>query len=219
MTCCTASAVVTASVACLATVVAMGAASAVDFHHTPASLPVVPFTDGLHSDALTPFRGSPKSLREANSTGLAVAPLTARQQGMVERSVSGCGWSASRRCDKVERLGGAPVADRGVSVGVATAGFVITHPSGRTSEVATLHQLKKTASVSGQSSLAIPDRIGNLSTADGGSFPRPIGKTQAISFDSMATAADEERVPGPYAILLIGVSLAAFMAFRRMGDA
>ena len=217
MTCCTASAVVTASVACLATVVAVGVASAADFHHTPASLPVVPFTDGL-SDTVAPFRGSPKSLREAHSTGLAVAPLTARKQGIVERSVSGCGWSASRRCDKAERLG-ASVADRVVSAGVARAGSVITNPSGRASEAATLYQLKKTAAVSSQSSLAIPDRIGNVSTADAGSFPRPIGKTQAISFDSIETAADEERVPGPYAILLIGVSLAAFMAFRRLGDA
>lgn len=218
MTCCTASAVVTASVACLAIVVAVGAASAVDFHHTPASLPFVNFADGLHSDTVAPFRGSPESLREADSTGFAVAPLTARQQGIVERSVSGCGWSASRRCDKEERLG-APVADRVVSAGVARAGSVITNPSGRASEAATLYQLKKTAAVSGQSSLTIPDKVGKVSTADAGSFPSPIVKTQAISFDSMETGADEERIPGPYAILLIGVSLAAFMAFRRIGDA
>ena len=220
MTCCTESAVAAASAAIFAALLDFGsasAASAIDFeNYSPASVALADFRDAARSDTFTPVREPLAALRMGDSTGFA-APLRAG-----ERSASGCRWSASSRfCEKVERSGSVRVADRWSSVdstGAASLEPVVVNAPARRPEGSPTYQLTKIAVVSGQPSLATPESLGRISTPASGPLPlsRPSSGIREISFD-ISTASDE-GAPGPYAMLFIGVSLAAFMAFRRLGQ-
>jgi hypothetical protein len=218
MMCCTASVRAAAVVAFFASFVGLGSASASagDFqNYSPATLPPAHFADGVRSDTFAAVRESMAPLRLRDSTGYD-PPLTSHQQGRGERQVSGCGWSASRHCDKSQRLGSMPRSM--VPASAAAWGIVVANTHGRSTEGVVPYKLIRIASVSGQPSLASPDRIGKVSPAAGAPLSRPTDQSRERSLGISASSANEESAPGPYAILIISISLAAFMAFRRMGQ-
>ena len=79
-------------------------------------------------------------------------------------------------------------------------------------------RVTKIAVVTGQPSLAAPEKIGKLAATAVGPHARPGSGNGAMSLDGSGSA-NEDNAPGPYAMLLIGFSFAAFMVFRRTGHA
>jgi hypothetical protein len=95
-------------------------------------------------------------------------------------------------------------------------GAVSTNPTGRNLDRASPYRFTKTAAVSNQPPIATPETPGKVSTAAGGLTSQSKGGSRE-GFGSNGYAANAESDPGPYAMLVIGLSLAAFMAIRRTG--
>lgn len=212
MTCCRGSAIAAVSAAVVAIVALESAAGAAEPHNQRSSVPWVYSSDGSRPD---PVATAAEVGTRRSVTGLVLNPAAPRLPGEGERAESGCGWSP-RLCGKPDRLGGVPVADAGKQA--ATAGGTrleaasVAPPGG-----AAPYKMTKIAAVSGQLTLPAPESFGRGTTVAGGSPVYP-GGSGASGFSSGTSAVNEETAPGPYAMLLIGLSLAAFMAFRRLAD-
>jgi len=216
MTCCRVNAVAAASAAFLA-IVDLGSASpvrAAELHnHLSASVPLAYLNDGSRSDTISP---AAEALTRRSATGFVAPPPLPRLHGPSERPESGCGWSPSRLCGRTERIGGVPVADGGKHAAAAGMGRlepVLASPPG----TAAPYKVTKIAAVSGQLSLPAPESFGRVPTVANAPPARPSGSGE-MSFGSSGPHVNEETAPGPYAMLFIGLSLAAFMAFRRVAD-
>lgn len=214
MMCCRVSAL--AAAAALLAIVDLGSApparAAETQNQLSASMPRVYSSDGVRSDPVLPAA----EVRTRRSiTGSVGTPAAPRLQGPSERPESGCSWSPQRSYAKTERLGGVPAegGKQAAGAGVARLETALAAPSGP----AAPYKMTKIAAVAGQLSVPAPESFGRVPAVASGS-PARAGGTGEISLGSGGAQENEETAPGPYAMLFIGLSLAAFMAFRRVAQ-
>ena len=216
MTCCTASSLAAASIAFSGAVLGLGPTSAecaLDSQTCLAtSLPSARCAD-TPSDGFALLRKFSEREGVGDGAGLVVSRLATPR----ERAASGFGLSTARLWNKAER-DGVPVWGRWPYDAFAAPGLgtVNTNPIGRNPDRSSPYRFTKTAAISNQLPVATPETLGKVSTAVVGR----ISQSNGGRYDSLGIngySAREESRPGPYAMLVIGLSLAAFMAIRRMG--
>lgn len=79
------------------------------------------------------------------------------------------------------------------------------------------YKLTRLAAVSGQLGVPAPESFGRGLPVASGAPAYPGGSGES-ALASGGAESGEEITPGPYAMLLIGLCLAAFMAFRRVAQ-
>lgn len=218
MTCCTASSLAAASIAFSGAFFSLGptlAECASDSqNYFSTSQPSAPCPD-KPADVFALLRKSSECDGvSGDGAGLVVSRLTAP----LERAASGFGWSTARLWDIGER-GGVPVGGRWPYVaitGTPGLGAVSTNSTGRNLDRVSPYRFTKTVAVSNQLPIPTPETPGKVPTAVGGLTSQSKGGSRE-GFGSNGHSANAESDPGPYAMLVIGLSLAAFMAIRRMG--
>jgi hypothetical protein len=172
----------------------------------------------------------------------AAGTVSPRQQ--LARSKPGhCGWTASRICHKAESHVSAIAGrhpERSNSVHNVATNTRALHPVQDQSSGATPYRVTNLYSLSpsakpviatasdlgastgqiglafGQSSLTAAERMGKVAAAAGGPLPPSVNRETSVGASGLD--ANEITVPGPYAMLLVGMSLVAFIAIRRIGQ-
>jgi hypothetical protein len=170
----------------------------------------VPAGDTLRSEVLA---ATSEAWTRRTASGTVVLPALAHVRSPAERSDSGCSGFSSGLCAKAERIGSVPPADTGSQAqGARKARLdpVLTGPSPGTAP----YKVTTLAPPSEPLPLATPESATRVPAVAIAATP-PGGSSQ-VSFGSGGVSANEETAPGPYAILLIGLCLVAFMAVRRI---
>jgi hypothetical protein len=212
MTCYRLKAIASASAVFLGMInfVSVSPASAAESQQHLSAAVLAYVSDGPRSDTVLPTSDA-WARRGANA--FAAAPALSRPQGASARP--GSVDSPSQLGGMAGRFGGLTVADSGKKAAAAGMGRLdaVANPPG----AAEPYKITKIAAVSGQMPLVAPESIGRVSPVANTTPARPggIGET---SFGGSVPHVNEETAPGPYTMLFIGLSLAAFMAFRRMAQ-